>query len=69
MRELVGAVIGVPATALIAAGGGLALVTVVSRIRRKRVPPIRWAHGLLGIGLLLAGALIFQVDVSLIGLQ
>jgi hypothetical protein len=69
MRELFGAVLGVPATILIAAGGGIALVTVVSRIRRKRFPPMRWSHGFLGLGVLGAGALLFELDLTVIGLR
>jgi hypothetical protein len=69
MRELLGSIIGVPATILIAAGGGIALVTVVSRIRRKRVPPIRWAHGLLGVGMTGLGVLLFALDINLVGLR
>lgn len=69
MGELIGAAIGVPATILIAAGGGIAIVTVVSRIRRKRFPPIRWSHGILGLGVLGAGVLLFQLDIAVVGLH
>ncbi len=67
MRDLLSSLLGVPATILIAAGLGLAGVTVVSRARRRRDPPIRWAHLVLGLGLLLAGCLVMFVDLSVVG--
>ena len=54
MRDLLGGLLGVPATILLAAGLGLAGVTLVSRARRRREPPMRWAH--LGLGVLLWAA-------------
>lgn len=69
MRDLLSSLVGVPATILIAAGLGLAGVTVVSRIRRRRDPPIRWMHMLLGLALLVVGALLMTVEVSLVGLR
>ena len=69
MHELLGGLVGVPATILIAAGFGLAGVTVVSRVRRRRDPPIRWAHLALGIALLAAGALLMLLDVAVVGLR
>jgi len=69
MRELFGAVIGVPATILIAAGAGIALVTLVSRVRGNRFPPMRWSHCFLGLGVLGAGALLFQFDIAVVGLR
>lgn len=58
-----------PATILIAAGLGLAGVTIVSRARNRREPPIRWVH--LGLGLLLfvAGALVMFLDVAVVGVR
>ena len=58
---------GVPATILIAAGLGLAGVTVVSRLRRRREPPIRWVHLALGVVLFAGGALLMLVDVAVVG--
>ena len=69
MRELLSGLLGVPATILIAAGLGLAGVTVVSRLRRRRHPPIRWAHLVLGLGLFGMGALLLAVDVTVLPLS
>ncbi|MFN2568971.1 MAG: hypothetical protein ABR564_05145 [Candidatus Dormibacteria bacterium] len=67
MRDLLGGLLGVPATILIAAGLGIIGVTLVSRARRRPGrPPIRWAHLVLGVGLTGAGSLLLQADVSLI---
>lgn len=67
MRALLSSLLGVPATILIAAGLGLAGVTVVSRARRRREPPIRWAHLGLGMALFAAGAALMVLDVAVIG--
>ena len=69
MRDLVSSLLGVPATILIAAGLGLAGVTVVSRVRRRRDPPIRWVHLALGVSLLLVGGLVLALDVALVGVR
>ncbi|MBJ7608614.1 MAG: hypothetical protein JF887_04165 [Candidatus Dormibacteraeota bacterium] len=67
MRALLGSLLGVPATILIAAGLGVAGVTVVSRARRRRHPPIRWVHLGLGVLLFVAGCVLMFLDVSVIG--
>jgi hypothetical protein len=67
VRALLSSFVGVPATILIAAGLGLAGVTAVSRARRRREPPMRWAHLGLGVALLLAGGLLMLLDVAVIG--
>ena len=69
MRDLVSSLLGVPATILIAAGLGVAGVTVVSRVRRRRDPPIRWAHLALGLVLLGAGGLVMALDVAVVGVR
>lgn len=69
MRELLGGLLGVPATILIAAGLGLAGVTVVSRARRRREPPIRWVHLALGMVLFVAGCLVMLLDVAVVGVS
>lgn len=69
MRELFSSLIGVPATILIAAGLGLAGVTVVSRARRRREPPIRWVHLALGMALFVAGGLLMLLDVATVGVR
>ena len=65
--SLVSSLLGVPATILIAAGLGLAGVTLVSRARRRRDPPIRWAHLGLGLALFLVGAGLLALDTVLVG--
>jgi hypothetical protein len=69
VRELLGGLLGVPATILIAAGLGLAGVTVVSRARRHRDPPIRWRHLALGLALFIAGGLVTFLDVAVVGVR
>ena len=69
MRDLIGSLLGVPATILISAGMGIALVTVVSRVRRKRTPPIRWAHLVMGAAILGLGLLLLRVDLAIVGLN
>ena len=69
MRDLLGSLIGVPATILIAAGLGLGGVTVVSRLRGRRDPPIRWVHFALGMALLVAGSLLMVLDVNVVGVR
>jgi hypothetical protein len=69
MRDLLGGLLGVPATILIAAGLGLAGVTIVSRSRRRRDPPIRWGHLALGLVLLVAGGLVMFLDVAVVGVR
>jgi hypothetical protein len=69
VRDLLSGLLGVPATVLIAAGLGLAGVTLVSRARRRREPPIRWVHLALGMGLFVAGGLVMLLDVAVIGVR
>ncbi len=69
MRDLFSGLIGVPATILIAAGLGLAGVTIVSRARNRREPPIRWVHLALGMLLFVAGGLVMLFDVAVIGVR
>jgi hypothetical protein len=69
VHELLSGLLGVPATILIAAGLGLAGVTVVSRARRRRDPPIRWVHLALGVALFLAGSAVMFLDVAVVGVR
>ncbi|MEO8897108.1 MAG: hypothetical protein ABI352_01370 [Candidatus Dormibacter sp.] len=69
MHDLLNSLLGVPATILIAAGLGLAGVTVVSRARRRREPPIRWVHLALGVALFAAGGLLMLLDVAVVGVR
>jgi len=70
MHDLLSSLLGVPAVILLAAGLGIVVVTLVSRLRAqpgKR--PIRWAHLVFGVGLTGAGTLLLQLDVALIGVR
>jgi hypothetical protein len=59
------ALIGVPATVLVAGGLGLIGVTIYSRIfGRGNREPIRWAH--LGLGVLMFGVGVLLVDVEIV---
>jgi drug/metabolite transporter (DMT)-like permease len=69
VHDLLSSLLGVPATILIAAGLGLAGVTVVSRARRRRDPPIRWVHLALGIALFVAGGLLMLLEVAVVGVR
>jgi hypothetical protein len=69
VREVLGGLLGVPATILVAAGLGLAGLTVVSRARRRREPPIRWRHLVLGLALFVAGGLVMWLDVAAVGVR
>jgi hypothetical protein len=69
VRDLLGGLVGVPATILIAAGLGLAGLTIISRARRRREPPIRWAHLVLGLLLFVAGGLVMLFDVAVVGVR
>jgi hypothetical protein len=69
VRDLLSSLLGVPATILIAAGLGLAGVTVVSRARRRREPPIRWVHLALGVAIFAAGGLVMVLDVAVVGVR
>jgi hypothetical protein len=69
VRDLLSGLVGVPATILIAAGLGLAGVTIVSRARDRREPPIRWVHLALGMVLFVAGGLVMLFDVAVVGVR
>jgi len=63
MQGVLGALIGVPATIMVAGGLGLIGVTIYSRlVRRAGKEPIRWAH--LGLG-----AVLFAAGVGLVWLE
>ncbi len=69
MRDAISGLLGVPATVLIAAGLGVIGVTLVSRFRGRRDPPIRWLHSALGVGLLAAGVGLMALDVAVVGVR
>jgi hypothetical protein len=66
VRDLLSALLGVPATVLLAAGIGLVGVTLVSRARRRRQPPIRWRHLGVGMGALAVGVALMALDLMII---
>ena len=69
MRALLSSLVGVPATVLIAAGMGLAGVTVVSRVRGRREPPMRWRHSVLGLVILACGVGLMLLDIAVVGVS
>jgi hypothetical protein len=68
VKSVLGALIGVPGTILVAGGLGLMGVTVFSRIvRRGDREPIRWAHLALGLFMLVLGAALVDLEVIFVG--
>lgn len=68
MQSVLGALIGVPATMLVAGGLGLVGVTLWSRlVSSRRGGPIRWAHLGLGVVMLVVGALLIELEILLFG--
>ena len=68
MKSVLGALIGVPGTILVAGGLGLMGVTIVSRIvRRGDREPIHWAHLALGLFMLVIGAGLVELEVLVVG--
>lgn len=68
MQQVLGALIGVPATMLVAGGIGVMGVTLWSRlVRREGREPIRWAHLVLGVVMLVVGALLIELEIVLFG--
>ncbi len=68
VHALVGSLLGVPATILIAGGFGLVIVTPYTHVvRRPGRQPIRWRHLGLGLVLLGLGILLLEVEVQVIG--
>jgi len=68
VQQALGALIGVPATILVAGGLGLIGVTIFGRLftRRDR-EPIRWAHVALGFLMFAVGALLVELEIVLFG--
>jgi len=68
VKSVLGALIGVPGTILVAGGLGLMGVTVWSRIfRRSGREPIRWAHLALGFFMLAIGVGLVDLEVVFVG--
>jgi hypothetical protein len=68
MNGVLGALLGVPATILVAGGLGLIGVTGYSRlVRREGKEPIRWAHLALGAFLFGLGVALLWIEVVAVG--
>ena len=69
MQGVIGALIGVPATILVAGGLGIIGVSIWLRLvgNRKGKQPIRWSHVALGLFLFAAGVLLLWVEVVTVG--
>ena len=68
MGGVLGALLGVPATILVAGGLGLVGVTLYNRLfQRASREPIRWAHLGLGVIMLAGGSLLIELDIVLLG--
>jgi len=66
MRDVAAGTLGVLGTILVAAGLGIVGVTAASRLMPSRTA-IRWAHLVLGIGLLGLGVTLLGLDVTFFG--
>jgi hypothetical protein len=69
VNGVLGALIGVPATALVAGGLGLIGVSIYLRFigNRKGKEPIHWGHVALGLFLFAVGVLLLWVEVITLG--
>ena len=71
MKQVLGTVIGVPATALVAGGLGLVGSTLWARyggfLTQRAGEPIRWSSVLAGMALFVAGAAAIWGDIVLLG--
>jgi hypothetical protein len=69
MNGVLGAVIGVPATMLVAGGLGIIGLTIYSRVigTRRGRQPIRWAHMALGAVMFAFGVLLVWLEVVAVG--
>jgi len=68
VQQVLGALIGVPATMLVAGGLGLVGVTIYSRLFSQRHrEPIRWGHLGLGVVMFIVGALLVEAEILLFG--
>lgn len=69
MNGVLGALIGVPATILVAGGLGIIGVSIYLRFigNRKGKEPIHWGHVALGVFLFAAGVGLLWVEVLAVG--
>lgn len=67
MQQVLSALVGVPATILVAGGLGLMGVTVFQRVSSRRGEPTRWAQIALGFLMLAVGAFLLELEILLFG--
>ena len=67
--QVLGALIGVPATVLVAGGLGTIGLTVWNRLSplRREPQPMRWGQVGLGAAMLVLGAALVEVEILLFG--
>jgi hypothetical protein len=67
VQQVLGALVGVPATILVAGGLGLMGVAVFQRIASHNGEPTRWASIALGFLMLVVGAFLIELEILLFG--
>jgi len=69
VQQVLGAVIGVPATVLVAGGLGLVGLTVWNRLSplRREPQPMRWSQVAVGLLMFVIGALLVEAEILLFG--
>ncbi|MFI5287465.1 MAG: hypothetical protein ACHQ4F_14240 [Candidatus Dormibacteria bacterium] len=69
MNGVLGAVIGVPATMLVAGGLGIVGLTIYTRVigTRRGKRPVHWGHVTLGTVMFALGVLLVWVEVITVG--
>jgi hypothetical protein len=69
MNGVLGAVIGVPATMLVAGGLGIIGLSIFTRVigTRRGRRPIHWGHVSLGTVMFAAGVLLLWLEVATVG--
>jgi hypothetical protein len=69
MNGVLGAVIGVPATMLVAGGLGIVGLTIYTRVigTRRGKRPVHWGHVALGMVMFGVGVLLLWLEVVTVG--
>jgi hypothetical protein len=69
MNGVLGAVIGVPATMLVAGGLGIVGLTIYTRLigTRRGKRPVHWGHVALGMVMFAVGVLLLWLEVVTVG--
>jgi hypothetical protein len=69
MNGVLGAVIGVPATMLVAGGLGIVGLTIYTRVigTRRGKRPVHWGHVALGMVMFAVGVLLLWLEVVTVG--